>query len=271
MIKKGLIYLVLIVGLIVAIGPFIITTLASFKTDIELVQGTFSLPHRWQFENYVVAWTQGGFSRFFINSLIVAVAVVIPSIILSCMSGYAFSRFDFKGARFLFAFLLLGLIVPLQAIVVPLFYVLKTMYMLNSYWGLILPQIALSLSFGTLLLRQAFSSVPKDITEAAIVDGASSWRILWWVLVPLIRPVIGTLGLLFFIWTWNEFLLPFVVTTDPQYQTLPVGLLYFQQRWTTNIPVTAAGATIIYVPLTVIFLIFQRQLIQGLTTGAVKG
>jgi raffinose/stachyose/melibiose transport system permease protein len=129
----------------------------------------------------------------------------------------------------------------------------------------------MSMSFGTLLMRQAFASVPRDIVEASVLDGANSWQILWQVMFPLARPLIGTLGLLFFIWTWNEFLLPLVVNIDPNYHTLPVGILYFQQRWTANMPLIAAGATIIFLPLILIFLLFQKQLIQGLTEGAIKG
>lgn len=271
MIRKMIAYVALLVACFLALAPFVVTILASLKTTGELVQGIFSLPEEPQWENYVEAWNQGRFGRFFLNSIIVAVGVVIPSIVLSTMTGYAFARFRFRGSKALFAFFLLGLVVPLQALVVPLYYVLREFGMLDSLLALILPQIAMSMSFGTLLMRQAFLSIPKEIMEAAIVDGASSWTTLWQVMYPLARPMIGTVALMFFIWTWNEFLLPLVVNIDPAYHTLPVGLLYFQQRWTSNIPIVAAGATIIFLPLVGMFLLFQRQLIQGITQGAVKG
>lgn len=264
-------YIVLLIGCIIALAPFVVTILASLKTTGELVQGIFSLPEEPQWKNYVQAWQDGHFSRFFLNSIIVAVGVVIPSIVMSTMTGYAFARFRFRGSGLLFAYFLLGLVVPLQALVVPLYYLLREMGLLDSLWALILPQIAMSMSFGTLLMRQAFMSVPREIMEASIVDGASSWTTLWQVMYPLTRPMIGTASLMFFIWTWNEFLLPLVVNIDPKYQTLPVGLLYFQQRWTANIPVVAAGATIIFLPLVAMFLLFQKQLIEGITQGAVKG
>jgi raffinose/stachyose/melibiose transport system permease protein len=271
MIRRWIAYVVLVLGCVVAIAPFVVTVLASIKTTGELVQGIFSLPEEAQWQNYVDAWNQGRFGRFFLNSIIVVIGVVIPSVVLSAMTGYAFARFRFRGSNALFAYLLLGLVIPLQALVVPLFYLLREFHMLDSYWALIFPQIALSLSFGTLLMRQAFLSIPKEIMEASIVDGASSWNTLWQVMYPLARPMIGTLALMFFIWTWNEFLLPLVVNINPDYHTLPVGLLYFQQRWTSNIPMVAAGATIIFLPLVGIFLLFQKQLIQGITQGAVKG
>lgn len=271
MIKRWLIYAVLIAGCLVSIVPFVITTLASLKTMPEIVQGVLSWPESPKWSNYTEAWRQGHFNRFFYNSTVVAIAVVVPSVFLSSMTGYAFARFRFRGSGALFAYLLLGLVVPLQAMVVPLFYLMRELHLLDSLWALILPQIALSMSFGTLLMRQAFNAVPRDIVEASVLDGASSWQTLWQVMFPLSRPLIGTLGLLFFIWTWNEFLLPLVVNIDPKYQTLPVGLLYFQQRWTSNIPLTAAGATIIFLPLIAIFLLFQKQMIEGLTEGALKG
>lgn len=264
-------YILLTVGAAVALVPFAITILASLKTGPELVQGILSLPEEAQWQNYKEAWVQGRFGRFFANSVFVAVGVVFPSIFLSTLTGYAFARFRFRGSNIAFGYLLLGLVIPLQAMVVPLYYVLRELGMLDSLIGLILPQIAMSMSFGTLLMRQAFVSVPRDVMEASIVDGANSWQSLWQVMFPLSRPMIGTVGLMFFIWTWNEFMLPLVVNVSPEFHTLPVGLMYFQDRWTSNIPLIAAGATIIFLPLMLIFIIFQRQLIDGITQGAVKG
>lgn len=271
MIRRGLAYLFLALGCVVAIVPFLVTTLASLKTMPEIVQSVFALPESPNWETYREAWTVGRFSRFFVNSTIVAIAVVIPSVFLSAMTGYAFARYRFRGSNAIFAYFLIGLVVPLQAMVVPLFYLMREINLLDSLWALILPQIAMSMSFGTLLMRQAFASVPRDIVEASVLDGATSWQTLWQVMFPLSRPLIGTLGLLFFIWTWNEFLLPLVVNIDPDYHTLPVGILYFQQRWSSNLPLVAAGATIIFLPLILIFLLFQKQLIRGLTEGALKG
>lgn len=271
MTRRMVAYAMLTFGAVVALLPFVITIFASLKTSPELVQGILSLPDEAQWQNYRDAWTQGRFGRFFGNSVIVAVGVVVPSIFLSTLTGYAFARFRFRGSGLTFGYLLLGLVIPLQAMVVPLYYVLRELHMLDSLIGLILPQIAMSMSFGTLLMRQSFQSVPKDIMEASIVDGANSWQSLWQVMFPLSRPMVGTVGLMFFIWTWNEFMLPLVVNINPRFHTLPVGLMYFQDRWTANIPLIAAAATIIFLPLMLIFIIFQRQLIDGITQGAVKG
>lgn len=269
--KRFPVYLLLTLGVVIAVVPFLVTILASLKTTVELVEGVFSLPEEPQWDNYRRAWVDGNFSRFFINSLLVAFGVVIPSLVFSCMSGYAFARYRFRGKSTIFVYLLLGLVVPLQALVIPLFYLMREIGLLDSLWALILPQVAMSMSFGTLLMREAFSGVPKEIVEASVLDGAGSWRILWEIMFPLARPFVGTLSLMFFIWTWNEFMLPLVINIDPAYHTVPLGLVEFQGQWTSNIPLIAAGATITFLPLVAMFLLFQRQLIEGLTQGAVKG
>jgi len=271
MIRKALVYTLLTIGCVIAIVPFVVTILASLKTTPELVRGVLDWPENAQWENYRIAWTQGRFDRFFLNSILVVIGVVVPSIFLSAMTGFAFARYRFRGSKFLFAYFLIGLVIPLQAMVIPLFYLLREMHLLDSLWALILPQVGMSMSFGTLLMREAYLSIPREIVEASIVDGASSWETLWKIMFPLSRPIVGTLSLLFFIWTWNEFLLPLVVNINPDYHTLPVGILYFQQRWTSNIPVIAAGSTIIFIPLIFMFLLFQRQLVKAITAGAVKG
>lgn len=271
MTRRWLAYLFLVLGVIVALAPFAVTILASLKTTRELVQGIFSLPAEPQWENYRRAWVEGNFGRLFLNSIIVAVGVVVPSIVFSTMTGYALARFRFRGSNVVYLYLLLGLVIPLQALVVPIYYVLRELGLLDSLIGLILPQIAMSMSFGTLLMRQAFASIPREVMEASIVDGASSWTTLWQVMYPLARPMIGTVALMFFIWTWNEFMLPLVINIDPAYHTVPLGLVVFQGQWTSNIPLIAAGATITFLPLVAMFVLFQRQLIEGLTQGAVKG
>ncbi len=269
--RRWLAYLFLTLGVVIALAPFVVTILASLKTTRELVQGIFSLPEEPQWENYHRAWIEGNFGRLFLNSIIVAVGVVVPSIVFSTMTGYALARFRFRGSNVVYLYLLLGLVVPLQALVVPIYYVLRELGLLDSLIGLILPQIAMSMSFGTLLMRQAFASIPREVMEASIVDGASSWTTLWQVMYPLARPMIGTVALMFFIWTWNEFMLPLVINIDPAYHTVPLGLVEFQGQWTSNIPLIAAGATITFLPLVAMFVLFQRQLIEGLTQGAVKG
>jgi len=140
----------------------------------------------------------------------------------------------------------------------------------NNYLALIVPQVAMSIPFTTLMVANAFTQVPKELLEAAVMDGSSRWKILWGLLVPAIAPTLSTLALLLFIWTWNEFLVPLILVNKEELRTLPIGMMFFQNRNTINIPVLMAGATIAILPLVAIFLLFQRRFISGITEGAVK-
>lgn len=270
MTRKILTYTLLVLGSVVAIVPFLVTILASLKTKTELIQGVLSLPEKAQWSNYSTAWTQGHFDRFFVNSILVAIGVVIPSVLLSAMSGYAFARFKFRGSKFLFTYLLIGLVIPLQAMVIPLFYLLRELNLLDSLWALILPQVGMSMSFGTLLMRQAYLSIPREIMEASICDGANSWETLWKIMFPLSRPIVGTLGLLFFIWTWNEFLIPLTFLVSNDNQTVPIAISLLQGDRIMDVTTTSASALLGLIPTLIFFLIFQRTLTRGITAGAVK-
>ena len=178
------VYLILIVFLLIAIFPFIIMVFTAFKTSSELARGAFSLPEVWRWSNFADAWTQARFDRFFFSSVIVAIPVVLVSTALSVMSGYAFGRMVFPFSRALFFILLLGIMVPLEALIIPLYHNLRWIGLLDTYWALILPQIGMSVSFGTFWMRGFFAEVPQDLVDAATVDGCNSWDTLWRVLLP---------------------------------------------------------------------------------------
>ncbi len=196
--------------------------------------------------------------------------VVASALFLSILSGYAFAVLPMPGRGLLLSLLLVGMIVPLEGLIIPMYYNLRSFDLLNTYWALILPQIALSLPFGTYLMWVTFQGLPQELIEAAVMDGAGRGVVLWRILVPLTRPTLSVLVVFFFIWTWNEFLIPLVLVSDDSLRTLPVGIAFFQGRYTANVPVLAAGATIVAAPLIVVYIIFQRQFIRGLVSGAIK-
>lgn len=268
--NRVLLYGLLTLFTLLILVPFIMIALTAFKTQQELATGVFNLPRSLHWQNFVMAWTQGNFGQYFLNSCIVVVPVVTGAIFLSILSGYAFAILPLPGRSILLSLLLLGMIIPLEGLIIPMYYNLRGLGLLNTYWALILPQLALSLPFGTYLMWVTFQGLPREIVDAAIVDGAGRAVVLWRVLVPLSRPTIGVLVVFFFIWTWNEFLIPLILVSDDSLRTLPVGIAFFQGRYTTNIPVLAAGATIVAAPLIIVYFIFQRQFIHGLTSGAVK-
>jgi raffinose/stachyose/melibiose transport system permease protein len=177
----------------------------------------------------------------------------------------------FRGAQVLFYLFLLGLMVPLEAIVVPLYYDLRDVGMTDTYWALILPQAALSTAFGTFWMRAFFRSVPRSLIEAARLDGSSSWVTLWRIVLPLGRPAVLTMVVLVFMWTWNEFLLALVMVSDESLRTAPLGLAFFQGRNTSDEGLLAAGALIVAMPVVVVYLFLQRHFIRGMLGGAVKG
>ena len=265
------VYLILLVFLLIAIFPFIIMIFTAFKTSSELARGAFSLPEVWRWSNFTDAWTQARFDRFFFSSVIVAIPVVLVSTALSVMSGYAFGRMTFPFSRALFFILLLGIMVPLEALIIPLYHNLRWIGLLDTYWALILPQIGMSVSFGTFWMRGFFAEVPQDLVDAATVDGCNSWDTLWRVLLPTATPAITSMMVLFFVWTWNDFLLALVLISTESLRTLPLGLAFFQGQHTTNVPLVAAGATIVAIPAIMMYVAFQRQFIRGITGGSIEG
>jgi raffinose/stachyose/melibiose transport system permease protein len=160
--------------------------------------------------------------------------------------------------------------VPGEAVIIPIYYNLREMKLIDTYWAMILPDIAFSVSFGTLWMRGFFSTVPRELIDASTVDGSTSWQTLWRILVPNAIPAVLTMGILFFIWTWNDFLLPLVVVTRDDLRTLPLGLAFFQGRYSSDLPLMAAAATMVALPTIVVYILMQRHFIRGLTSGAVK-
>jgi raffinose/stachyose/melibiose transport system permease protein len=223
------------------------------------------------FGNFKDAWEQGHFGSYLKSSVIVAVAVVSVAGVFSIMSGYAFGLMRFRGQNALFYVFLLGLMVPMEAIIVPLYYDFRDLGLTNTYWGLILPQIATSVAFGTFWMRAFFRGVPRSLVEAARIDGASSWFTLWRVLLPLARPAVLTMTVLLFMWTWNEFLLALVMVSDDNLRTAPLGLSFFQGRNTSDLTLMSAGSVIVALPVVIVYVFLQRHFIRGMLAGAVKG
>jgi raffinose/stachyose/melibiose transport system permease protein len=221
--------------------------------------------------NVATAWDEGNFDTYLRSSAIVTGSVVAISTLLSILAGYAFGLMRFRGSQVLFYLFLLGLMVPLEAIVVPLYYDLRDVGLTDTYWALILPQAALSTAFGTFWMRAFFRSVPRSLIEAARLDGSSSWVTLWRIVLPLGRPAVLTMVVLVFMWTWNEFLLALVMVSDESLRTAPLGLAFFQGRNTSDEGLLAAGALIVALPVVVVYLFLQRHFIRGMLSGAVKG
>ena len=263
-------YLLIIVCSGIAIYPLVGVLLASlYPAGPEAAPSGFALPPTFEWHNYVTAWEQGDFGASFTTSIIVAVVMVPASVGLSILGGYAFATMHFRGAKVIFYLFILGLIIPTEATIVPLYYDVQAMGLLDTYWALILLEVSGEVAFGIFWMRAAFLSAPPSLLEAARMDGASSWRTLWSIMVPFAKPAILTLTVLTFADSWNEFFLALVFTVN--HVTAPFGLASFSGRYTTNIPLVSAGAVIVAIPILIVFIFFQREFMRGMLTGAVKG
>jgi raffinose/stachyose/melibiose transport system permease protein len=263
-------YLLMIVCSMIAVYPLVGVLLASlYPPGPGSAPSGFALPPSFAWHNYVEAWEQGKFASSFTTSVIVAAVMVPASVGLSILGGYAFATMRFRGSRAIFYLFILGLIIPTEATIVPLYYDVRDLGLLDTYWALILLETSGELAFGIFWMRAAFISAPRSLLEAARIDGASSWRTLWRILVPFAWPAILTLTVLTFADSWNEFFLALVFTVN--HMTAPAGLASFSGRFTTNVPLVSAGAVIVAVPILIVFIVFQRQFIRGVLTGAVKG
>jgi raffinose/stachyose/melibiose transport system permease protein len=227
-------------------------------------------PDRLHFENYARAFEVAHFSDYLRSSLIVSGAVVVGTVVVSTLSGYAFGTMRFPGQDFLFYLLLAGLVIPFEAVIVPLYAELRAVNLTNSYWSVILPLVGTNSAFGTFWMRAYFRAVPRQLMEAAELDGAGSLRILWKVLLPGARPALLTLVVLVFMWSWNEFLLPLVMLSREDLRTAPLGLAFFAGRFTTDRVGMAAAAVMVALPVVLLFVATHRRFVHGMWVGALK-
>jgi raffinose/stachyose/melibiose transport system permease protein len=268
--EQVLSYAVLAAFAVVAIYPILSIVLLALHRRSDLVTG-FSIPDHLSFHTFQQAWDLGGFSTGLRNSLIVAGAVALVTAVLSTLAGYAFGTMRFRGANTLFYLLLIGLIFPYEATVIPLYYVFRDAGLTDSLWALILPQIGLSVPFGTFWMRAFFRSTPGALVEASRLDGATSFNTLIRVLLPQAWPAITTMIVLVFMWTWNEFLLALVMIQSDSLRTAPLGLALFAGANRYSDPtLTAAAAVLVALPIVVVYVFLQRSFIRGMFAGSVK-
>lgn len=254
-------YLILGLFAVFALYPILTVVVGAFGHDPGAPGGI---------ANFGQAWTQGHFGSLMRTSVIVSALVLLIATPLSIMAGYALGAMRFRGQNVLFYLLLLGIMMPAEAIVVPLYYDLHAIGMTDTIWAIVLPQVAQSIAFGTFWLRTYFRASSRSIVEAARLDGANSWQILWRILVPLARPAITTLLVLSFMWTWNEFLIPLIMASSDELRTAPLGLAFFQGQYTQGFTLLAAGAVIVALPVVIVYLFLQRHFIAGMLEGAVR-
>lgn len=251
--------------------PLLATALGGLKTKGELRTNPFGLPTQWLWNNYADVLTTPHTWQMLGNSLNVGVFTVLLTLAVAAPAAFAFAHLKFFGEQLLFNYLILGLTFPFATAILPLFLKIRDLGLLDTHWGIILPQVAFGLASSVLLMRNAFRQIPDELVEAALVDGASYARIFFSIVLPLSLPILSTVAIITFVTSWNNYLLPLVVLNSPSQYTWPLGLMEYQGLWSTDWPKILTYITVTITPAIVVFLAAQRYIVAGLTAGAVKG
>ena len=256
---------------IMTLFPLLWILMMSVKdTQDILTSSAFSLPKTWHFDNYVIAWVKGHVGDYFFNSILVTVSSTLFVIILATLMGYAFSRLRWKHRDFVFAIVLLGLMIPVHATLTPLFVILKNMKLLNSYASLILPYVASGLPMAVFIFRNFMIGIPKEMEEAACIDGCNVYKSFFYIIIPIIKPAIVTVIILTFMHFWNEYVLASVIVQKQAFNTLPIGLKAFQSEFTVDWGAMCAAIIVSSIPVLIIYLIFNKIIDKSIVAGALK-
>ncbi|MFG2869105.1 carbohydrate ABC transporter permease [Streptomyces sp. NPDC048338] len=263
---------VLIIWAVMVVMPLLWAVMTSFKTDRAIFTSPWALPDKLHFENWSRAWTEAHMSDYFLNTILVVGGSLVGTLLFGSMAAYVLARFEFPGNRFIYFLFIGGMSFPIILALVPLFYVLQNMALLNTLHGLILVYIAYSLPFTVFFLTAFFRTLPTSVAEAAFVDGASHTRTFFQIMLPMAKPGLISVGIFNFLGQWNQYLLPTVLNTEPEQKVLSQGLvqLAVSQGYKGDWSGLFAGLVMAMLPVLAAYIVFQRQVVAGLTAGAVK-
>ncbi|RDZ18081.1 ABC transporter permease [Priestia megaterium] len=264
-----IVYVGLIVYFIVIAYPLLWMIISSFKSTDEIFTHSWSMPHTWLIENYVTAW-KSGISSYFLNSVVVTGASCFLTVLVSALGAYGLSRFEFQGKAFVLIICLGGLMLSPQVSLIPLYSIIQKLGIYNTHLALILPYVAYRIPLTILLIRAYFLSIPKELEEAARLDGCTSLGILFRIFIPMSTPILLTTTILTAYYTWNEFMFAIIFIDDDSLRTIPAGLMQFRDALQTDWGVLLAGLTISAAPIVMLFLFMQKYFIRGIANGSVK-
>jgi raffinose/stachyose/melibiose transport system permease protein len=271
---RGLGSIIAFAALVMAAGavlfPVLATALNGFKDLSELRTNPFGLPHVWVWSNYLDILTGYRYWQVLGNSLVIAFFTVVLTLALSSMAAFTFAHLRFFGDKFLFSYLQLGLLFPVATAIVPLFIKIRDLGLLDSHWGIILPQAAFSLAMGVLLIRNAFKQLPSELLDAAMMDGCGYFKYFFYITLPLSGPILSTVAVIAFVGSWNGYLLPLIVLNSESRYPWTLGLMAYQGQYMTSWQLVLAFITLMILPAILMFLMAQRWIVAGLTAGAVK-
>ncbi|MFD2795178.1 carbohydrate ABC transporter permease [Promicromonospora vindobonensis] len=261
----------LVVLSFLALFPVFLTVSTAFKTPQDVQVNPFGFFSSFSTENIVTAWTVGGFGRYLVDSILLSVPSTLLVVVLSTMAGYAFARLPFPGRSVAFYLVMLGLLVPFFTYMIPLYFQLRAIGLLDTLLGVNLVLASTGLAFGTFFMRAFFTDLPTELEQAARIDGATEWQIFVRIMVPLVSSGAGALAVFTFLQNWNNFLVPLLYLPGGSYQPLTTGLYLFLGGRSIDIGPLAAGTLITILPVVMLFVLLQKQVTQGFLSGAVKG
>lgn len=262
---------VLIAVSVTCVFPLVWMLSSSVKTQQEVFSNMSLWPNAFNWMNYVIAWTRGGFGIYFLNSVFYTITVVGGLILIASLAAYAFSRLSFPGINAVYCIFLAALMIPIPGAFVALYVLLVKLGLVNTRLGYILPQINIGLALAIYILKTFFDEIPKDIEDSAMVDGCSKLGVWWHIALPLAKPAIAVIAIFNTLAVWNEYILAMIILQDKAKMPLQRGLMVFQGAHFTEYPLLMAGITITVIPVVAVYLFMQRHIIQGITAGAVKG
>ena len=267
----GLGYALLILFAIFCLFPVYWLLLTSLKTNEEIFVNPWGPPMALHWENYAQAIREGHILRYFGNSVIVALTAVVVCVLLSTMAAYAITRMDWKLSKMVYNLFLAGMMIPVYAMIIPMFVIMNRMRLINTHPAVIIPQIAMGFPMGIFIICGFMQSIPRELEEAAVMDGSNILQVFGLIILPLCRSSVVTVAVVMFISCWNDLLLPQIFLTDAAKMTLPVGLTEFQGRYSTNYVTMIAAVVITVVPSIVVYILLHRNIMGGMVAGAIKG
>lgn len=267
---KIIVYILLAVYCLVILVPFFMMILNSLKSMRDIFMKPFSFPTKVLYDNYTKAWNQAGIGTGYKNSALVAGVSVVGILIVSSMFAYAISKYEFKGRRFLFVYSMLGLAFPARLAIIPIFILLRNLTLTNSLFGLILIYTSVNIPFSVFLLKNFIDGVPNELSEAARIDGATPMQIYWKVVLPLVKPALSIVAIVSFVNVWNDFFFPLIFINDKSKATITLAVSIFFGEYSNQWPLLFSGLTLAIAPTIILFLLFSRQFITGMTQGAIK-
>jgi raffinose/stachyose/melibiose transport system permease protein len=263
-------YLVALLVLAVIIIPLTFSILGGFRTNLQLVEDPVGLPNPWVGENYTAILTSGAFWRQVRNSSVIALLTVLLVLPAASLAAFVIARYVFKGRELVYGLFTLGLLFPVAVAILPLFIMLRQIGLLSNPLGVALPQAAFGLPIAIIVMRPFFRAIPNELQDAAAIDGCGPFRLYWSIMLPLSRPVLSTIAVIALVGSWNAFFLPLLVLVDPSQHTLPIGVNNISAQYSTDYARVLAYTSLAMIPALLFYAIAERQIIGGLTAGAVK-